>query len=429
LPSSETADVSGGWLRRLVRVPVFFQTSIYTGSNILVSFLGMISSALLARNLGTSEFGRYAFAVSFISFAVMFFEFGIALPAARLAARCTEPVEARRVAGASFLVFVPVGLLFAVSMYALSYATGPVFHTDVGHALRVAAVLLFVYPFIDLSVQISQGIDRLHTSSITAVLSQAAFVILLLVAVGVTPHLSVATALVLRAAAFALGAFVFVGWVRPLFAGAVEYLRPLLREVRAYGFSVYIGRILSIGTYNIDTLMVAAFAGARAVGFYVLAGSLAYASGLPVTGMAAALFARMTREAQLDGRWLAIAWCVGLAAALFTAAVARPFLTLVFGPRYAAASVLVLPLALAQMVRGVTNVYNAFLGAHARGRELRNAAFVLTASNVVFNFALIPPFGAKGAAWASFFALILNLAAHIFYYRRSVGATARPAAA
>jgi O-antigen/teichoic acid export membrane protein len=176
-----------------------------------------------------------------------------------------------------------------------------------------------------------------------------------------------------------------------------------------------------------DTLMVAAFADARSVGYYVLAGSIAYASGLPVTGMATALFARMTRTQELDRRWLAFAWGVGLAAVALTAALAEPFLRIVFSPRYTAAYALVIPLALAQMVRGVTTVYNSFLSAHARGRELRNAAVVLTGSNLVLNFALIPPFGAEGAAWASLFALALNLGAHVHYYRRSLGAAVRPA--
>jgi O-antigen/teichoic acid export membrane protein len=43
---------------------------------------------------------------------------------------------------------------------------------------------------------------------------------------------------------------------------------------------------------------------------------------------------------------------------------------------------------------------------------------VLTLSNVAFNFALIPPYGAHGAAWASLLALLANLIAHVFFYRR-----------
>lgn len=65
-------------------------------------------------------------------------------------------------------------------------------------------------------------------------------------------------------------------------------------------------------------------------------------------------------------------------------------------------------------------MYNSFLSAQARGRDLRNAAFILTSFNIALNFALIPSYGAKGAAWASLVALVANLAAHIFYYRRTV---------
>jgi O-antigen/teichoic acid export membrane protein len=145
--------------------------------------------------------------------------------------------------------------------------------------------------------------------------------------------------------------------------------------------------------------------------------------------MATALFARMTRAQEIDRRWLAAAWTVGLAAVALTAVLAEPFLRIVFSPRYTAAVRTRDPARARQMLRGVTTVYNAFLSAHARGRELRNAAVVLTVSNLLLNFALIPPFGAKGAAWASLVALALNLGAHVFYYRRSLAGAVRPATA
>jgi hypothetical protein len=43
------------------------------------------------------------------------------------------------------------------------------------------------------------------------------------------------------------------------------------------------------------------------------------------------------------------------------------------------------------------------------------------ASNVVFNFALIPPLGAMGAAWLSLFARIANRLARIIFDKQSIG--------
>ena len=48
--------------------------------------LGIVSTALLARNLTTREFGSYAFAVSFLTFVALVFDFGFFAPAARLTA-------------------------------------------------------------------------------------------------------------------------------------------------------------------------------------------------------------------------------------------------------------------------------------------------------------------------------------------------------
>ena len=137
-------------------------------------------------------------------------------------------------------------------------------------------------------------------------------------------------------------------------------------------------------------------------------------------GLSMALFSRMARESTIARRWVVASTSVGFAAALVVWLFAEPFIRFAFSSRYLGATHLVLPLALAQVIRGTTNVYNTFLGAHARGRELRKANVMLTASNLVLNFALIPTYGATGAAWASVVALVVNLAAHVFYYRQAV---------
>jgi O-antigen/teichoic acid export membrane protein len=136
--------------------------------------------------------------------------------------------------------------------------------------------------------------------------------------------------------------------------------------------------------------------------------------------MSSALFPSMARAPRIRRHWVLLAIGIGSLSALLATLLAEPFIRLAFSQRYAPAAALVLPLALAQAVRGIAGIYNTFLSSHGRGRQLRNAGFVLTASNLIFNFALIPPFGAVGAAWASLAALIVNLAAYVVFYRRSL---------
>jgi len=415
-PRGDSADAA----RRLSPSSIARQGAGYAGSALLSSALGLVGTVVLAHELGASSFGSYSFAVAFLLFVAMFADLGLFLPASRLLAT-VDSREQRSIVGAAWLVFVPTGVLYVVAVELLSFGVDSVFNVHAGAALRWAAPLAVAYPLFQAGLQLSQGVARLHVYSTVAVLAQGLFVAAVLVWVWSGGPGDTTAAVVIRAGAFACAAVVLVAWLRPVFRGARVHIQRLVAGARGYGFEVYVGRVLSMGTYNMDTLMVAAFANARSVGYYALAGSIATASGTPVLGFCNALFPRMVHSDRIDRRWISVA--TGLSAGVFVAAIvlAGPAVRIVFGSGFAPVVPLVIVLVLAQGIRSVTGVYNTFLSARGRGKELRNAALVLAGSNLVLNFALIPPFGATGAAWASVVALVANLGTHVFYYRRSLG--------
>jgi O-antigen/teichoic acid export membrane protein len=139
---------------------------------------------------------------------------------------------------------------------------------------------------------------------------------------------------------------------------------------------------------------------------------------MPAMAFATALFRNLANRPLIERRWLLVSVGLATASTIIAWLLAGPFVRSVFTERYAPAAALVVPLAAAAGVRGVTSLYNSFLSAHGLGKELRNAGIALTVSNLILNFALIPPFGAAGAAWASLLALIVNLIAHLAGYRR-----------
>jgi O-antigen/teichoic acid export membrane protein len=401
----------------LLRSRTAWQAAGFAGSSFVSSILGVVATVILTRNLATSGFGNYSFAVSLLLFVALFFEFGIISPAARLAA-LSDPRERRQIVGSAFLLYLPIGVAFSAAIFALSFEVDAWFHVEAAHTLRIAALPAIAFPFGLVVQRLAQGVDRLHVASVSTPLAQLLLVVLLLFAVGVGT-LTATSTVTLRSIAVLLATLFAALWLRPLFSEARRWVPELVRQTREWGFNVFVGRILSIGTYNMDVLMLGIWTESRTVGFYSLAGSLALASGLPVTAMSTALFARMTRSPAITRRWLTIGTTVGAVCALAAWILAEPTIRILFDPRYAPAAALVLPLALAQFVRGITMIFVNFMSAHARGREMRNAGLILTGSNLLFNFALIPPFGAPGAAWASLLALFLNLIGYVFYYRRS----------
>jgi glycosyltransferase involved in cell wall biosynthesis/O-antigen/teichoic acid export membrane protein len=394
------------------------QAALFAGSTALVGLLALAARALLARSLGPEAFGSFAFAAAALLLLAGLFEFGLLLPAGRAAAR-TDAAGRRDVAGAALLLYLPIGVAFAATVFGLSFVVDSWFHVEAGHALRVTAPLAAVYPFQQLALWLAQGSERLHLYSLSAAAGQGLFAGAVAVAVAGDRELTIELALAAQAVAFLVGWVPLVALLRPRLAAGARRMRGLAGEARRWAFQVYVGRVLSVATYNMDVLLVAALANARAVGVYAIAVAVARAVGLPTQGIANALFARLARDAHIERRWLAAGWAVGLAVAAVLAFTAEPLVHLVFSNSYDVGPLLLGPLALAEAIRGVTTLYNNALTAQARGRELRNAGLALTVANVALDVALIPAFGATGAAWASLGALSVNYAAHVLAYRRA----------
>jgi O-antigen/teichoic acid export membrane protein len=404
-------------VRNVARSTIARQAAGFAGASLTANGLALVATAILTRNLSTGAFGNYSFAVSFLFFVALFFEFGLFQPAARLAA-VSGSQERREVVGAALLAYLPVGLAFSGTVLVLSFWVDDWFNVDAANTIRVAAVPAIAFPFYFVLQQLAQGMDRLHIASIATVLAQLVLVVLLTIQVAIG-EVTTSSALVFRALGLLVAGLLSAFALRPLFAETARWARVFVQHARQWGFQVFVGRVLSIGTYNMDILMLGIWTSSRSVGMYALAGSIATASGFPVVGFSSALYGRMARSPAIERRWLVRSLSIGIPCMVAAWLLAAPVIRIFFSPRYEAAAALVLPLALAQLVRGTTGIFNTFLTAHGRGTDLRNAGLVLTLSNVAFNFLLIPSFGASGAAWASLLALGANLVAHVVFYRRS----------
>ena len=384
----------------------------------LSGVLAIIAKGTLAATMSVTAFGAFALSQSVLLFVALFFEFGLFIPAARQAALGGGERDRREIVGAALLLYVPVGIVFCVAVAGLSLVIDAWSKVAVGDALLVTAALAFAWPLTVIGLFLAQGVGRLHVYSLTTLVGQAFFLLAVLLLMLLNEGLSVAASIAAKSISLLLASALLALWLRPKLSGAAGRMRTLVVQAKAYGFGIYVGRVLATGTYNADVLFLAALTDARAVAVYTLAGALAGGLGLPVVGLSSALFASMARGPLIAARWLHFAWVGGLMMVPVAWLVCTLAVGTVLSPAYEPMITLAVLLAVAQALRGVTYVYNSFLSAHARGRDLRNAGVVLTVSNLVLNFALIPPFGAVGAAWASILALTANYAAHVAGYHR-----------
>jgi O-antigen/teichoic acid export membrane protein len=405
--------------RRLLGSRIVGQAALYSVASGAAMALSGVAKAILAGQMGPSAFGTFAFATSFVTLVAVVFDFGLFAAASRRLARADAGGRDELV-GASLVTFIPLALMTSAATFGLSFVVDDVFHANGAAALRVSSVLAWAWAFPLVGELLAKGADRLHIFSISNFVGRVALVAGLALMVVTGAAFSATIAVLVATSSMVVSLVIFAVWLRPVFRNVRAHVREFIADTRAWAFQMYVGRFFSIGTYNMDVLMVASFSDTKSTGYYSLAAALAGFMGLPLLGLSAALFPRMARAHSIEKRWVAAAWAVGGAGVLVVVLGVSPLINLVFSKDYSPVIPLAIPLAIAQGVRGVTTVYNTFMSAHARGREMRNVAFILTASNLVLNFALIPPFGATGAAWASLFALVVNYVAYLTYYRRYV---------
>jgi len=393
------------------------QTMLYLLFSATASLSAAAVTVVLARELSTNGFAGFTLSKSLLLIVASVFEFGIFFPAARLTALAEEDRERRMWLGAILVAYLPMGLLFACCIALLSLGVDEVFSVDIGSALLITAPLGVAYPFSLVALSISKGTGRAYIQPLLSTIAGFLFFVGALVATA-AGVLTLTSTLALKGAGLIVASVIIVLLLRPIFSDVRRRLRKMWTETKRWGMNAYWGRLLAVGSYNVDVLILGALANAQQVASYGLAVAGASLIGLPAMALATSLFRRMAQQEVLDRRPIAILVAWGLSATTVGFVLATLIIPRYLNSDLDEAAILVIPLGLTATVGAVCTLMASYLNARAAGRALRNASLALFLSNLVFSPALILPFGAMGAAIASLMAMLVTFAAYAIYVRR-----------
>ena len=328
---------------RLLGSRVVGQAALYTVASGVAMGLSGVAKAIFARHMSPSALGSFSFAVSFLTLLAGVFDFGLFNSAARRLAM-SDVGQRRELLGACVAAFVPLAVLASAATFGFSFVVDSAFHVHAAGALRACAPLAWAWVFALVGELLAKGADRLYVYSVSNLVGSVVLVVLIasLLIAGVT--FSTTLAFLLATVSMVFSLTLLAVWLRPRFRRVRTHVTSYLADSRVWAFHVYVGRLSSIGTYNMDVLMVAWFSNARSTGYYALAGSIAAVMGIPMLGVAAALYPRMALEKQIGKRWIMIAWAMGGVGFAVVVLVVEPLIPVVFGKAYAPVGPLTIPL-------------------------------------------------------------------------------------
>lgn len=378
-------------------------------ANILLKFLIIV---IITRKLNdTNLFGKYSYYLTLGNYVALFIGFGFLAATSRLIAVAKNHLQEVKIYGTIYIINLLFSTMFIIIMILIS-----ILYLQDYNSIIILAILSQSILLNRLLIRIQVSSNRIMSHITTeSVINIILFIIFLIFDLQYQGYL-----IIYYSIYFIINNFVFFVFFKPKFQGIKETIKLLMIDVKKYGFSMYLGRIASVGTYDLDKIMLENIVGVESVGFY----NLGLTFSAPLTTFSQSLtsvfFKDMSKAKIIPKKIFVYNTIWLLVSSLLLALIGKPIFLYVFGEDYSITANLLPLFALLAFLNGFYIPFNDYFNARGHGKELRNRAFILTGANIILNFTFIPIFGLIGAVYATIIALFVNNLAFIYYYRKII---------
>jgi O-antigen/teichoic acid export membrane protein len=367
---------------------------------------------IVARGLGTNDYGYFNFAISFAPLFLIFGAWGINIVVASDIAR--EPERVSEVFSSGFVLRFGLELLGLLAC--LASAPFFVHHFTPWLTVAIVAAALLLDDVSGYLGNVFRAFEQMRYQSVVTLVNRIASTVLALVAV------------VLGGGLIAVAAMYFLGSLGALLLALrtlrrkfppirlADRRRELVRRLLRSGFLVGIASALSMALFRIDTVLLQGIRGTRDVALYGVAYRFIDSFLFFAWGVVNAAIPLLARAEGREGRARAFQLPVALLLAFYLPLLVWPvfcsrwLVVTLFSDRYAAAAPAVPWLAASAAFYAAA--YLARVSAIAAGRRVALVwiAAVGVAVNVGVNAVVIPRHGFVGAAVVTFASEVLDAA-------------------
>jgi len=416
----ETREWAAGLRAKLRSAVTLRWVAITLGTRAVTLLLNFAAGVLLARSLGVTGRGEFAFLVLFPELANSLGSLGFHEAVTYHTARGSY--SRSRIAGTAFVLAVGLGAVYAAVVLGL-YGIGvlrqqvPVF----SHMLLAVAAMP-LQRALHYLLNILRGVRRFGVHSRVEILRVLVYLCSVVVLLQVV-HLGLTGALLAYLASTMCALAVAWYYIRPELDGRLVFDRAFLLDGLRYGVQVWPGTVTGVLSRRVDFLILPLMAGTAALGQYAVATQLAEAVLILPAAMVTVLMP-MTVNSGQEGmkridRYLALQLAVFVPGGLIIALIGPYALVLLFGEEYAPAYGPLLALMPGILALSCSSILSSYFS--AQGRPLVNAMGAVLGLSVGIPAYLmaIPRWGPLGAGVASSVSYAAQLCYQWWWYARA----------
>ncbi len=389
--------------------------SLYTA--MIVSMIGaFVASVINTRTLGPDGYGDFKFINNLYLFMSELSLFGIAFTTSQLVAKISSAENKKHeLIGGSFVITASFSILFILFCIIFSFFEPKIFGNNLQTAIIIFSPLVAIYIF-DITIEsVLQGDNQIHYLSLFRILPQILFVSMLLLFNALSP-LNVNTTLTIQMVVGLGVTYFFYKKVRPSYDKYIQNIKVLWEANRSYGWHVYVGSLSNVATAYLSTFLISYFLDNKHVGFFSLAVNLT----MPLMQLASVVgttyFKDFAHIDKLPFKVTFLTISTTFIAVLLFILIIKPLVVLVYSEKFLSVASIAGIIAVGSAMQGLGDYFNRFLGAHGRGKELRNGAIIVGVINIIGYYILIKFFGILGAAITRLVAGLVYCGMMFIYY-------------
>jgi O-antigen/teichoic acid export membrane protein len=392
--------------------------------NIIGIPLGIVTSMILTNYLGSKLFGDYSYLNGIFTFAMVIFNFGFIQAANRALVLNSSEEKAKEIYGSSFILLVLLFLIMSVCLIIFGYFDSNISNKGLYKVFLYLIPFGWIYLLTGYFETLFQADNRMKALVFIRFYPKIGFFLSSLLIYFVFRNLNMNKLLIVYF--FYLLTYIIVYilalWrIKPSLKNLKYNLKSLWEHTKNYGFDVYLGSIFAVGAANLATLIISNYDPSNSnegVGFFNLALIFTAPLALIPNIIATTHYKEFAGLQKIPLKLFKTTILLTLGSLVVLWVLIGPFIDIFYGKQYHSAIELTLIISLGITAHGMADFFNRYLGAHGKGKMLRNSSFLIGISLLVTNFLFIPIWHEKGAVFARLVSGLVYLINMIYFYKK-----------
>lgn len=395
------------------------QIFVLYGAMLIGIFLGFGVSILNTRFLSVENYGKLKFIQQLFALTATVLSFGFSYSGARLVARSKNTIYGE-VIGATVIIYSVISFLSMCAILFLSSVIDEIFDAEVAYYIRQVSPLIFVCIFTVVIENLFQGANKIYSLAFFRIAPQFLYIAGSLVFIIVASHFNLSTALLLNLGLAGVVTIWMILALKPRFGHLKKSVKDIWQENRVNGSHVYVGSLANVATAQLIGIALGYYADMKSVGYYSLALVVTTPLQFIPSVMGTTLFKSFANQSSISSRAILGAVLPTAGSLIVYWLIIDKVLVLMYSDKYLPVVFFARILSIGMTFHGLGDFFNRFLGAHGKGKELRNAAFWTGVTIITGCIVLLPRYGAVGAAAVKTFSSFVYLLVTSLYYKKTV---------